>query len=50
MDRSELLRKKTKENKNSHIILVITWHPKLNAIPFILKSKFYQEDFLRQEI
>ena len=38
MDRNELLRDQTRENPQT--ILISTWHPKLNAIPSILKNNF----------
>ena len=41
MDRNELLQDRIRENKDSHTILVSTWHPKLSAIPSILKNNFH---------
>ena len=41
MDRNELLRDLTRENKDPQTILVNTWHPKLNAISSILKNNFH---------
>ena len=41
MDRNELLRDRIRENKDPQTILVSTWHPKLSAIPSILKNNFY---------
>ena len=41
MDRSELLRDRSRENKDPQTILVSTWHPKLSAIPSILKNNFH---------
>ena len=41
MDRNELLRDRIRENKDPQTILVSTWHPKLSAIPSILKHIFY---------
>ena len=41
MDRNELLRDRIRENKDPHTILVSTWHPKLSAIPSILKNNFH---------
>ena len=38
MGRNKLLRKRTLEDTDPHTILVITWHPKLNAIPSILRT------------
>ena len=40
MDRNELLREQIRENKDPQTILVGTCHPKLNAIPSILKMTF----------
>ena len=40
MDRNELLRDRTWENKDPQTILVSTWHPKLNAIQSTLKNNF----------
>ena len=40
MDRNELLRDQTRENKDPQTILVSTWHPKLSTIPSILKNNF----------
>ena len=37
----ELLRDRTRENKDPQTILVSTWHPKLSAIPSILKNNFH---------
>ena len=37
MDRNELLRDRIRENKDPQTILVSTWHPRLSAIPSILK-------------
>ena len=37
MDRNELLRDRIRENKYPQTVLVSTWHPKLSAIPSILK-------------
>ena len=41
MDRNELLRDRIRENKDPQTILVSTWHPKLSAIPSILKHNFH---------
>ena len=41
MDRNELLRDWIRENKDPQTTLVSTWHPKLSAIPSILKHNFY---------
>ena len=41
MDRNELLRDRISENKDPQTILVSTWHPKLSAIPSILKNNFH---------
>ena len=41
MDRNELLRDRFRENNDPQTILVSTWHPKLSAIPSILKNNFY---------
>ena len=41
MDWNELLRDRIRENKDPQTILVSTWHPKLSAIPSILKNNFY---------
>ena len=41
MDRNELLRYRIRENKDPQTILVSTWHPKLSAIPSILKNNFH---------
>ena len=41
MDRNELLREKIRENKDPQTILVSAWHPKLSAIPSILKNNFH---------
>ena len=41
MDRRELLRDRSRENKDPQTILVSTWHPKLSAIPSILKNNFH---------
>ena len=35
IDRSEVLRDQTRENKDQQTILISTWDPKLNAIPSI---------------
>ena len=40
MDRKELLRDRTGENKNPQTVLVSTCHPKLSAIPSIFKKNF----------
>ena len=40
MDRNELLRDRIRENKDPQTTLVSTWHPKLSAIPSILKHNF----------
>ena len=40
MDRKELLRDRTRENKRPQAILVSAWHPKLNAILSILVNNF----------
>ena len=40
MDRKELLRDRTRENKRPQAILVSTWYPKLNAILSILENNF----------
>ena len=39
-NRNELLRDQTRENKDTQMILVNTWHPKLSAITYILKNNF----------
>ena len=41
MDRNELLWDQIRENKDPKTILVSTWHPKLSAIPSILKNNFH---------
>ena len=41
MDRNELLQDRIPENKDPPTILVSTWHPKLSAIPSILKNNFH---------
>ena len=41
MDRNELFRDRIRENKDPQTILVSTWHPKLSAIPSILKNIFH---------
>ena len=41
MDKNELLRDRIRENKDPQTILVSTWHPKLSAIPSILKNNFH---------
>ena len=41
MDRNELLRDQIRENKDPQTILVSTRHPKLSAIPSILKTNFH---------
>ena len=41
MDRNELLRDRTRENKEPQTILVITWYPKRSAILSILKNNFH---------
>ena len=41
MDRNELLRDRIGENKDPQTTLVSTWHPKLSAIPSILKHNFH---------
>ena len=41
MDRNKWLQDQTRENKDARMILVSTWHPKLNTIPSILKNNFY---------
>ena len=41
MDRNELLGDRIRENKDPQTILVSTWHPKLSAIPSILKNNFH---------
>ena len=41
MNRNELLRDRIWEKKDPQTILVSTWHPKLSAIPSILKNNFY---------
>ena len=41
MVRKELLRDRIRENKDLQTILVSTWHPKLSAIPSILKQNFH---------
>ena len=38
MGSDELLQNRTGENKDTQTILFSTWHPKLNAIPSILKN------------
>ena len=40
MDRNKLLQDRIQENKDLQTILVSIWHPKLNAIPSILKITF----------
>ena len=40
MDRNELLKNRTRENKDPQTVLVGTWLPKFNAIPSFLKSNF----------
>ena len=40
MVRNELLRDRIRENKDQQTTLVSTWHPKLSAIPSILKHNF----------
>ena len=40
MDRNKLFQDRTQENKDLQTILVSTWHPKLNAIPSILKITY----------
>ena len=40
MDRNKWLQDQTRENKDARMILVSTWHPKLNTIPSILKNNF----------
>ena len=37
MDRNELLRDRTRENK----VLFNIWHPKLGAVPSILNNNFH---------
>ena len=41
MDRNKLLQDKTRENKDPQKVLVSRWHPKLNAVTSVLKSKFH---------
>ena len=41
MDRNELLRDRIRENKDPQTTLVSTWHPKLSAIPSILKHNLH---------
>ena len=41
MDRNELLQDRIRENKDPQTILASTWHPKLSAIPSILKNNFH---------
>ena len=41
MDRNKLLRDRIREYKDPETILVSAWHPKLSAIPSILKSNFH---------
>ena len=41
MNKNELLRDRIRENKDPETILVSAWHPKLSAIPSILKSNFH---------
>ena len=41
MDRNELLQDRIREDKDPQTTLVSTWHPKLSAIPSILKHNFY---------
>ena len=41
MNRTELLRDRIREKKDSQTILVSTWHPKLRAIPSTLKNNFH---------
>ena len=40
-DRNELLRDRIRENKDPQTILASTWHPKLRAIPSIVKNNFH---------
>ena len=40
MVRNESLRDRIRENKDQQTTLVSTWHPKLSAIPSILKHNF----------
>ena len=44
MDRNELLQDEIPENKDPQTILVSTWHPKLSAIPSILKNHILKND------
>ena len=39
MDKNELLQDQTRENKDPQTTLVSTWHPKLSAIPSVLKKQ-----------
>ena len=41
MDRNELLQDRIRENKDPQTILVSTWHPKVSAIPSVLKNNFH---------
>ena len=41
MDRNELLRDRTTENKDPQTLLASTLHHKLNAFPSILKNNFH---------
>ena len=41
MDRNDLLRDQIREDRDPQTILVSTWHPKLSAIPSILKNNFH---------
>ena len=41
MDRNDLLRDRNQKNKDPQTILVRIWHPKLSAIPSILKNNFH---------
>ena len=50
MDRNELLRDEIPENKDPQTILVSTWHPKLSAIPSILKNHILKNDIANQQL
>ena len=49
MDRNELLKDRTRENKNPQTILVGTWLPKFNAIPSFLKNNFLKNPKLSKK-
>ena len=50
MDRNELLQDEIPENKDPQTILVSTWHPKLSAIPSILKNHILKNDIANQQL